>query len=156
MSNQEEILEGNKLLAEFEGYKYYEKTKVLGEYWFEDIEIYSNKPIKHISEEKENQYFNRFLQDESFEYKVCLSYNSDYNDLMRVWFKYDDIILIRNLLNNDSLLMDIYYEGNYDIMCALPKNSIDIVFKLLVREIKWLLEASINNEINNNIPNNQS
>lgn len=138
MNNDQEeiILEGNKLLAEFDGYKYYEKTKVIGDYETEYIEIFSNKPIKYLFEEKENQYFNRFLQDEGFEYKVCLSYNSDYNDLMRVWFKFKNLDLKLDVNKQQFLIRD--YRDYVDLISHLiTTTNINYVFERLVEAIKW-------------------
>lgn len=152
MVEKEEIIEGNKLLAKFEGYKYYEKTKTLDEWeWgFDDIEIYSNKPIVYEFTEEEckeynmTRYFNSYEQGDGFKCIFNLKYNSDYNDLMRVWFKFVDIESI--LLTIPKEQHDNYFNYMHEISNILPFEPINVVFRMLIPTIEWYTKIKIINE----------
>lgn len=142
------MIEETKILAEFEGYKFYDK--ILSQD-FNDFCIVQEIKFWSKVEPKLDLVYegcdDKFLDYDWYKanqdnFKWTLNYHSDYNDLMRVWFKYDDPSLIRSLLKNDSHLMDIYFRGNSKIDWALLRDPIDNVFKLLVKEIKWLLDVT--------------
>lgn len=126
-NTEQEILEGNKLLAKFEGYKYYPH------------------PNKDAGWRKENGHLKLGKGYYLARTHKHLKYHLDYNDLMRVWFKYSNYVEIKYTLKNEED-RNYYLEGTFEIYSDLPNEPIDKIFKMLVREIKWYNSVKINNE----------
>ncbi len=125
MSNQEEIIESNKILAEFEGYKYYpHPNKDAG--W--------RKEGGHIKLGRK-YYLARTHKD--------LRYHSDYNDLMRVWFKFKNLDLKLDNNRHQFLIQD--HKGYIDLISHLiTTTSINCVCGRLVEAIKWYNDNILN------------
>jgi len=115
------IIEGNKILAEFEGYKYYpHPNKDAG--W--------RKEKGHLKIGK-GYYLARTHKD--------LKYHLDYNDLMRIWFKFKNLDLKLDINKHQFLIQD-YTDYIEDISHCIPKYNIDYVFGRLVEAVKWYNE----------------
>lgn len=98
-NTEQEIIEGNKILAEFE-------------YDTDDWEYLNYTYSLH---------------------KDDLSYNSDYNDLMRVWFKFNSVEISKlDLCYRDKLMG---FKGGY-IVCLTHK-SINEAFNKLLKGILY-------------------
>src|SRR6188508_1633665 len=124
-STEQEIIEGNKILAEFEGYKYYpHPNKDAG--W--------RKETGHLKIGK-GYYLARTHKD--------LKYHLDYNDFMRVWFKYSNYTELKSTFKT-SEDTDYYLEGTQEISECISFNGLPKCFEKLVREIKWYNSVKIN------------
>lgn len=91
-----EIIEGNELIAKFEGFIYKINVMMwLDDSTYTDVILYSNKEV--IFSESIERDFNKCYQVDNFEYKIELSYHNNYNELMRIYFM---------LLNIDKKIVD--------------------------------------------------
>lgn len=134
---QEEVIEGNKILAEFEGYKYYNDfySQDFNEFSFEEKLYFWSKTEPRIKYEEEGY---KYLDYDWYRVNIdnikwSLNYHTDYNDLMRVWFKFDSIDISKlDLCYRDKLMG---FKGGF-IVCLTHK-SINEAFNKLLKGILY-------------------
>lgn len=158
-------MENNELIAKFMGFPI--KTEVTVYNYGMDFRssydkeiIYSNiKPNLKVFEEKFgtqivdtfNNYFDSDNQEDNFEYKSFLSYDTSWNSLINVFLKIEE--LGNNWLISDNQIQISYNNHNnyqQNIVNIFKGNSInnykdtfDGMYKAIIEFIKWYNEKQL-------------
>lgn len=148
----EEIKDGNKLIAEFLGYKYYHPgIDIEWDCGYERKEVFSKVPIETNEYPDSDQYY--FKDNFNWEnYITDLEYHKNWNSLMPVVFKitretgymiyfWSNVCHIqhKDLFTAKYNLDNVPDDKNYmrEFYSDTPENIIEAVYESVVAFIKW-------------------